>query len=154
MPLEHSITRVALTNAGDTGLDTEVEEGEEQKAGSGQFGRKSTIPYGLYVARGFFSPALAKQTGFSQADLDLLWEALVNMFEHDRSAARGMMATRRLVIFEHDSPLGSAPAHQLFDLVRISRRDSGKPARAFSDYEVVLPAQEQLPRGVKVIVKP
>jgi CRISPR-associated protein Csd2 len=105
-------------------------------------GRKATVPYGLYRAHGFVSPALAARddrrrvqgTGFSGADLGLLFEALENMFEHDRSAARGLMGTRALVIFEHETALGDAPAHALFDKVKIEPRHA--PARSFADYEV------------------
>ena len=92
------------------------------------------MPYGLYRVHGFISPHLAADTGFNQEDLDLLWESLKMMFEHDRSAARGEMASRKLVVFEHDSPLGNAPAHTLFERVRLTRKDAGVPARTFSDY--------------------
>lgn len=126
--IEHSITRVAVATE---------EEAEKQGGDNRTMGRKATVPYGLYRAHGFFSPALAEKTGFSGDDLALLWNSLVNMFEHDRSAARGLMATRALVVFEHDAPLGSAPAHVLFDRVTVARRggDAG-PARSFKDYEV------------------
>jgi CRISPR-associated protein Csd2 len=116
-------------------------------------GRKATIPYGLYVGRGFVSPQLAKQTGFTEEDLNLLWEALQKMFEVDRSAARGMMATRKLIVFKHESPLGNAPAHALFDRVKIARNAAGDgklPARAFSDYEVKID-REGLPAGVTIM---
>ncbi|OJW17901.1 MAG: type I-C CRISPR-associated protein Cas7/Csd2 [Planctomycetales bacterium 71-10] len=137
LALEHAITRVALTNASDTTRGQEV-GGEE--ASSGQIGRKSTIPYGLYRAHGFVSPYLARDTGFTKADLELFWQALVNMFDHDRSASRGLMAARRLIVFEHDSALGSAPAHKLFDKVACNRKDadSKKPARSFDDYVVTV----------------
>ena len=111
--LEHSITRMAVA--------TEA-EAEKQGGDNRTMGRKNTIPYGLYVAHGFVSAHLAAQTGFSQEDLDLLWAALNNMFEHDRSAARGLMTTRKLVIFEHDNALGQASAQSLFDLVTIKRK--------------------------------
>jgi len=124
--LEHSITRMAVA--------TEA-EAEKQSGDNRTMGRKNTVPYGLYVAHGFVSAHLAAQTGFSEDDLALLWEALVSMFEHDRSAARGLMSTRKLVIFRHDSALGNAPAHALFDRVKVERRDPGRPARAFSDYQ-------------------
>lgn len=136
--LEHSITRVALTNASDTDRSSVDAETGEEKAGSGQMGRKSTVPYGLYLMHGFVSPALAADTGFSQRDLDLLFEALERMFELDRSAARGLMATRALVVFEHQSALGDAPAHRLFERVEVKRRDPSVPARRFSDYAVTL----------------
>lgn len=138
--LEHSITRMAVTNEKDL---------EKERT----MGRKTTIPYGLYVAHGFISAHLAAQTGFSQTDLDLFWEALANMFEHDRSAARGLMSTRKLVIFKHDSALGNAPAHALFDRVKVTRMDDKKPARAFSDYIVKID-RDGLPAGIEVIEKP
>lgn len=116
---------------------------------TGTMGRKELIPYGLYVAHGFISPHLARDTGFSSADLDLLWDALKMMFEHDRSASRGEMATRKLVVFEHESALGNAPAHTLFDRVKVGRNDETKPPRAFSDYTVEVDA-EGLPSGVTV----
>src|SRR5205823_4716276 len=108
---EHAITRVALTNASD--VKRESGEGDGEKAASGQFGRKNTIPYALYLAHGFISPHLAANTGFTDDDLRLLWVALAQMFEHDRSATRGEMTARGLFAFRHDSPLGNAPAHVL-----------------------------------------
>ena len=137
--LEHSITRMAVT--------TEA-EAEKQGGDNRTMGRKNTIPYGLYVAHGFVSAHLAAQTGFSQEDLDLLWAALNNMFEHDRSAARGLMTTRKLVIFEHDNALGQASAQSLFDLVTIKRKDETTPPRAFSDYEIAIGTP---PKGVKIL---
>jgi len=130
--LEHSITRMAVTN-------------ERDLAKERTMGRKSTIPYGLYRAHGFVSAAQARDTGFSSEDLDLLWGALAEMFEHDRSAARGMMGTRGLYVFEHASELGSAPAHQLFDRISITRR--AEPPRRFDDFEVVVNTAG-LPPGV------
>lgn len=125
--LEHSITRMAVA--------TEA-EAEKQGGDNRTMGRKNTVPYGIYVAHGFISAHLANQTGFGEEDLELFWEALKTMFEHDRSAARGLMSTRGLYVFRHSSPLGSAPAHQLFDLVKIKKKDSDKPARSFADYQV------------------
>ena len=113
-------------------------------------GRKSTVPYGLYVCHGFVSANLAKQTGFSEEDLQLFFEALKNMFDVDRSAARGLMSTRRLIVFKHDSLLGAAPANQLFDLVHVQKRDDAKVPRSFSDYEVTID-KERLPKGVELI---
>jgi CRISPR-associated protein Csd2 len=115
-------------------------------------GRKNTVPYGLYVAYGFVSPALAAQTGFSNEDLDLLWSALVNMFEHDHSAARGLMATQKLIVFKHDTALGNAPSHKLFDLVKISKKADVAVVRKFTDYEVSID-RDALPTGVEVIEK-
>ena len=116
---------------------------------TGTMGRKEIIPYALYEAHGFISPHLARDTGFSEADLELLWEALANMFEHDRSAARGEMAARRLIVFEHESLLGNAPAHRLFERLNIKRKDESKPARAYTDYEVSL-SDADLPSGVSI----
>lgn len=126
--LEHSITRMAVA--------TEA-EAEKQGGDNRTMGRKFTVPYGLYRAHGFISAHLASQTGFSQEDLDLFWEALVNMFEHDRSAARGLMCSRALVAFEHQSALGNRPAHELFSRVTAERVTEG-PARSFSDYKIML----------------
>lgn len=142
--LEHSITRMAVA--------TEA-EAEKQGGDNRTMGRKNTVPYGVYVAHGFVSAHLASQTGFNQDDLDLFWEALVNMFEHDRSAARGLMSTRKLVIFRHDSALGNAPAHALFDRVKLTKLDPEKPARDFSDYQLIID-QADLPSGIKVICQP
>ena len=128
---EYSITRMAVTSE---------EEAEKQGGDNRTMGRKYTVPYGLYKACGFVSPHFAASTGFSTEDLDLLWEALVQMFEYDRSAARGLMTTRRLVIFEHNSALGSKPADELFSRVKCERTgvEKDKPARDFSDYVITL----------------
>ena len=112
-------------------------------------GRKEIVPYGLYVAHGFISPHLAADTGFSSDDLALLWQALQMMFEHDRSAARGEMSSRRLVVFEHEAMLGNAPAHRLFERVAITRNDPASPARAFADYTVTVD-NGNLPPGITV----
>ncbi len=141
MALEHCITRMAVA--------TEA-EAEKQSGDNRTMGRKNTVPYGLYVSHGFVSAHLAAQTGFTEKDLALLWEALKNMFEHDRSAARGEMATQKLIVFKHDSALGNAPAHLLFDRVKITRKDDGKPARTFSDYAVTVD-KDNLPAGVTVL---
>ena len=101
-------------------------------------GRKYTVPYGLYVARGFISPALARQTGFDEDDLNLLWQALTDMFEHDRSAARGMMSARKLIVFKHASALGNDHASRLFERVKIRRKDNVSVPRAFEDYSVTI----------------
>jgi CRISPR-associated protein Csd2 len=131
---EHSITRMAVA--------TEA-EAEKQGGDNRTMGRKFTVPYGLYRTHGFVSAPLAKQTGFSQEDLDLFWEALQNMFENDRSAARGLMSARRLVIFEHPSLMGNASAQELFDRVKAERAtDLGNAARDFSDYRVTLDGKE------------
>ena len=142
LPMEVSITRMAVTTA---------EEAEKQQGDNRTMGRKNIIPYGLYRAHGFVSAKLAERTGFSESDLQLLWQALVNMFEHDRSAARGEMAARKLVVFKHESAMGNAPAHRLFDLVRVGslRGASDGPARSFADYRVDID-HAGLPAGVKL----
>jgi CRISPR-associated protein Csd2 len=139
--LEQSITRMAVTTE---------REAEQQEGGNRTMGRKEIVPYALYRAHGFVSPYLARQTGFSTDDLELLWLALEQMFEIDRSAARGEMATRGLYIFEHESALGNAPAHRLFERTRVNRRNDGKPPRSFSDYEVVIDPDDSLPSGIKL----
>jgi len=156
MPLEISITRMAAT----------TEKDAEEKGDIRTMGRKHIVPYGLYRAHGFVSAPLAqgaKGTGFSEADLALLWEALGNMFDHDRSAARGEMSKRRLVVFKHDCKLGNAPAHSLFDRVTCQRAHGGTivpigdqrsdnwpPARAFSDYAIEV-NRANLPKGIEVL---
>lgn len=139
-PLEQSITRMAVTTE---------KESEKQDGGNRTMGRKEIIPYALYVAHGFISPHLADDTGFSNADLDLLWQSLTMMFEHDRSAARGEMASRKLVVFEHASKLGNAPAHSLFDRLKIVRKDLTRPARSYADYDVSLNT-ENVPSGITI----
>mgnify|MGYP004476899799 FL=1 len=111
-------------------------------------GRKATIPYGLYVCHGFISANLARQTGFSEEDLQLFWEALKNMFDMDRSAARGLMSAQKLVVFKHDSVLGNAPANKLFDLVKVEKNTDSAP-RSFKDYNVTID-KDALPSGVTV----
>lgn len=133
--LEHTITRMAVA--------TEA-EAEKQSGDNRTMGRKYTVPYGLYRAHGFISAHLAAQTGFSSEDLELFWEALQNMFEHDRSAARCLMSTRGLVVFEHSTALGDAPAHEIFSRVNCRRTTEG-PARNFSDYKILLDG-EALPQ--------
>ena len=120
---------------------------EPEVRGGRAMGRKATVPYALYRAHGFISPALAAQTGFTGEDLDVLWQAFEWMFEHDRSAARGLMSLRRMVVFRHPSALGAAPAHRLFDLVRIERRDPVRPPRHYADYAVTVAAP---PAGIEV----
>jgi CRISPR-associated protein Csd2 len=140
LPLEISITRMAVTTE---------KEAEAQSGDNRTMGRKHILPYGLYRAHGFVSAKLAERTGFSDADLQLLWQALINMFEHDRSAARGEMAARKLIVFEHESAMGNAPAHKLFETVVVARatHDEDGPARSFADYRVTVNA-EALPQGV------
>ena len=108
-------------------------EAEKQQGDNRTMGRKFTVPYGLYMAHGFVSSFLTKQTNFSDKDLELLWESLGSMFEHDRSAARGEMTTRGLYVFKHDSELGNAPAHKLFDLIQVKRSNGvGAPPEALA----------------------
>lgn len=139
--LEHSITRMAVT--------TEA-EAEKQDGDNRTMGRKFTVPYGLYMAHGFVSAPLAAQTGFSADDLDLFWEALLNMFDHDHSAARGLMSTRGIYVFEHSTALGNAPAHALFE--RIQVKPLSDAPRAFSDFEVRID-DGNLPDGVRLLRK-
>lgn len=134
---EHSITRMAVTTE---------KEAENQSGDNRTMGRKFTVPYGLYVAHGFVSAPLAEQTGFSEADMKLLLDSLTNMFEHDRSAARGEMTTRGLYVFKHESKLGNAQAHSLFERIKPKKISEG-PARSFADYEVVVD-QSNMPAGV------
>jgi len=138
---EVTITRLTVTRE---------EEAEKERT----IGRKHIVPYALYRVEGYISAKLAndptKGTGFSEEDLKLFWEALINMFEHDRSAARGKMAARRLIVFKHDSDLGNAPAHCLFDLVRVSKKTDANPPRSYNDYEVVVD-KEHVPAGVALI---
>lgn len=138
VPQEVTITRVAITT-----------ETDAEKKGT-EMGHKFIIPYGLYRCEGYVSANLArKSTGFSEDDLKLLWEAILNMFENDHSAARGKMAVRELIIFKHDSELGCAPAWKLFDAVKITRVDSDStvPARSYHDYQIVI-EESALPKGV------
>jgi CRISPR-associated protein Csd2 len=143
--LEHSITRMAVTTEDDA---------IKQSGDNRTMGRKNTIPYGVYVAYGFVSPALAAQTGFSQEDLDILWKALIDMFEHDHSAARGLMATQKLIVFKHASALGNAPAHQLFKTVKIEKKKNVEVARDFDDYELSIDEDGLLQKGITVVKKP
>ncbi len=131
-----------------------TEEGFEKKKDKMEFpstmGRKSTVPYGLYRMHGFISAVDAAKTGFSEDDLNLLWEALHNAFEHDRSAARGEMNPRKLIVFKHDSHLGNARAGELFERVKIEKKKDVALPRSWADYTVIVPAQKELPKGVKV----
>jgi CRISPR-associated protein Csd2 len=137
LPQEITITRMAVTNLKDL---------EKERT----MGRKSIVPYGLYRVEGFVSAPLSDNTGFTEDDLELLWEALINMFEHDRSAARGLMASRKLFVFKHESKFGNAPAHKLFDAISAKLIDVSKPPRAFADYEVTLD-RTQIPDKVQVL---
>lgn len=162
MPVEITVTRMAATNEAEKKKTAEGAD-SDQRSDNRTMGRKHIVPYGLYVAHGFISAKFAERTGFSEADLDLLFDALKNMFEHDRSAARGEMTTRKLVAFRHDNALGNAPAHSLFDRVQVGRNVDGefrplddkglgnlRPARKYSDYSVSID-RENLPVGVEVL---
>ncbi len=136
--LEHAVTRCAVT----TEKEAKAQEGDNRT-----MGRKFTVPYGLYRCHGFINPFLADQTGFSHGDLELFWKALGQLFENDRSASRGQMAPRALVVFEHASKLGNAPAHKLQERVRVERRDAETPARGFGDYAVSV-HEADMPEGI------
>lgn len=162
MPVEITVTRMAATNEAEKKKAAEGGDAD-QRSDNRTMGRKHIVPYGLYVAHGFISAKFAERTGFSEADLELLFEALKNMFEHDRSAARGEMTTRKLIAFRHDNALGNAPAHTLFDRVTVGRNVDGefrplddkglgnlRPARKFLDYTVSID-RENLPVGVEIL---
>ncbi|MFW5698031.1 MAG: type I-C CRISPR-associated protein Cas7/Csd2 [Fimbriimonadaceae bacterium] len=136
VPGDVAITRVAITK-----------EGEQKET---EIGRKAVVPYGLYLGKGYFSPMLAKDTGVSQADLELFWQAVVNMFEHDRSAARGDMRLRDVIVFVHDDPLGNAPAGNLFDRVKPKLKDGVEAPRHFDQYDVNI-TDSKLPEGVTMV---
>jgi CRISPR-associated protein Csd2 len=135
LPLDLGITRVAITR------EEERADGKET-----EMGRKTLIPYGLYVAHGFYSPQLAAQTGVTEEDLTLFWQALTSMWEFDRSAARGLMATQGLYVFTHESALGNAPAHKLFNRIRVEHAEDVEAPRRFEDYTVTV--DDDLPPGV------
>ena len=163
LPVEISITRMAATNEAEQKKRAEGAEESDVRTDNRTMGRKHIVPYGLYVAHGFISAGFAKKTGFSESDLDLLFESLQNMFEHDRSAARGEMTTRRLIAFRHENTLGMAPAHRLFERIRIGRSVDGEwravddrglgnlaPARKFSDYLIEID-RETMPSGIEIL---
>lgn len=136
---EIGITRVAITTE------------EDAKKKETEMGRKHIVPYGLYKVEGYVSANLArKSTKFSENDLEILWEAIINMFEHDHSAARGKMAVRELIVFKHECELGNAPSHKLFDLIDVKRKDNLKPARNYQDYIVEID-ESKVPEGVELI---
>ena len=137
--MEHSITRMAVATE---------KEAEKQGGDNRTMGRKATVPYGLYVCHGFISASLAQQTGFSEEDLSLFWDALKNMFDVDRSAARGLMSAQKLIVFKHSSVLGNAPANKLFDLVNVEKKCDGAP-RSFSDYKVT--PVDEIREGLKAL---
>jgi CRISPR-associated protein Csd2 len=152
---EHAVTRCAVTTE---------REAEKQEGDNRTMGRKFTVPYGLYRVHGFINPHLAVQTGFNEngQDLELLWNALIQMFETDRSASRGEMAPQKLIVFEHESPFGNAPANKLFERVKVERKNEAaakssngsangdwSPARSFADYAVTVD-ESGLPSGIKI----
>jgi len=140
-PIELTITRMAVATE---------KEAKSQEGDNRTMGKKNIVPYGLYRAEGYISAHLAMQTGFNEDDLKLLWDALINMFDHDRSAARGKMVTRVLVAFKHDSMIGNAPAHTLLERLDVCRDSKEKPARAFTDYKLTL-NESNMPKGVTIL---
>lgn len=142
--LDAAITRMALTKP------DPKQDASDETARSGTMGRKAYIPYGLYVAHGFFVPTFAKDTGFDNDDLAVLWQALVNMWDLDRSASRGLTACRGLYVFSHSSPLGNAPAHKLFNRISLSRKEDTDVARQFENYDLKADLAD-LPSGVSII---
>ena len=161
---EHSITRMAVATEdeakkqsgdndphNDTGNKISTEDEAKKQSGDNRtMGRKFTVPYGLYKANGFISAHLAAQTGFNEDDLNLFWDSLKNMFDHDHSAARGMMNARKLIVFKHSTALGNASAHSLFGLVKVQLKDDQRPPRSFDDYIVTID-KDKLPEGVEVL---
>lgn len=139
LPTEHTISRQAFTGEKDI------------KSGTGTLGRKHTIPYGLYLAHGYINPVFAAKTGFHEDDLALLWKALANLFEMDRSAARGTMSARGLYIFKHESKLGNAQAQRLFESIKVEKKADVECPRAFTDYTVTLPDPSSLPEGITFV---
>ncbi len=138
---EHGITRVAYTK----------EEKKAATTATTEMGRKHTVAYGLYRTHGFINPVFARQTGFSEDDLNLLWKALENMFDIDHSAARGLMAARALCVFKHRSALGEAPAHKLLELVSARLKEGVVSPRSFHDYAISQPDPASLPEGVELL---
>ncbi|WP_410510193.1 type I-C CRISPR-associated protein Cas7/Csd2 [Methanosarcina hadiensis] len=135
---EITVTRCAVTN------EKDAEKGQTM-------GKKQIVPYGLYRAEGYVSAHLAKKTGFKEDDLELLWDSLINMFEHDHSAARGKISARKLIVFKHSSELGCCQSHTLFDKVKVERLSRDMPARSFADYKVTI--SDDMPNGVELIEK-
>lgn len=148
-PLDLSITRVAVTKPEDA--EVVMADDGTSKGKTTEMGRKAIVPYGLYRASGFFNPHFAKQTGFDNGDLKLFWDALMYMWDFDRSAARGAMACRGLLVFSHTSTLGDAPAHKLLDRITVQRRSNTAVPRAFSDYEVLID-ETNFPEGITLTV--
>lgn len=148
VPLDVSITRIAVTRPEDAEIVVAEEGSDEKSSGkSTEMGRKAVVPYGLYRAHGFFSPHLAGQTHFQVEDLDIFWNALLNMWDLDRSAARGLMSCRGLYVFSHTRSTGDAPAHKLFDCITIQRNPAVEAPRMFKDYLVTV-NEDDLPEGI------
>lgn len=146
IPMDISITRVAITDPD----AAKVVVGDDGKSSGKQteMGRKALVPYGLYIGYGFINPNLGKDTGLTGEDLELFWKAMINMWDHDRSAARGIMACRSLVVFSHDDAMGNAPAHTLFEKVSAIKKEEVEAPRSFSDYIVTLPEKDDLPAEI------
>lgn len=143
LTLDHCITRQAVTTEG---------ESEKQKGGNRTMGRKYTVPYGLYLGYGYISANLAAQTGFSEEDLELFWQGLINMFENDHSSLRGRMCPRKLIVFRHQSKIGNAPSGILFDLIQVNKNNPETPSRDFKDYTITI-NHLGVPKGVELIEK-
>lgn len=165
LPLDVSITRMAVAaeGAGSTSAQIAAWVAEQEEDKLRTMGRKALIPYGLYVGKGFISAHLAQQTHFTEDDLSLLWEAILNMYEHDRSASKGLMTVQRpLYVFKHvgtdsdgeqrkrQAMLGCAPAHELFELIEPKKKEGVEAPRSFADYEVVV-HRDRLPEGVELL---
>jgi len=148
VPLDMSITRIAITKREDMEYEEAEEEGEPGKGGKRtEMGRKALIPYGLYVGQGFYNPCFAEKTGFDSEDLELFWDAMIKMWDLDRSSSRGMMSLRGLYIFSHENKLGNAPAHALLDRVKASKKEGVESPRSISDYNIEVD-ESDMPRGV------
>ncbi len=150
VPLDLSITRVAVTKPGDARSQSEsdLEEGESGSNKMTEMGRKQLIPYGLYVGQGFFNPYLAEDTGMDGSDLEIFWEALKNMWEFDRSSSKGLMACRGLYVFSHEKKTGNAPAHKLFDTIKIEKKENVTAPRSVNDYRIEV--DEEIPGQVEL----
>lgn len=151
IPMDLSITRVAVTKPEDARRATQEEQSENNSNKVTEMGRKSLIPYGLYVGYGFYNPFFAEETGMDENDLKLFWEALEKMWDIDRSASKGVMACRGLYVFSHQNKTGNAPAHKLLNLIQVNKKANIETPRSFADYEVVI-KDEDLPEGVELNV--
>ena len=145
-PHEHTITRMAVADEKELNANEEADD----NGGNRTMGRKATVPYGLYRMHGFVTPHFAEDTGFTEDDLNLFWEALRNMFDIDHSAARGLMALQKLIVFKHESELGNAPAHKLFERIQVQKKEGVAVPRKFVDYEVSID-RDNLPENIELI---